>query len=392
MFMTRILLAVMVAAVLAGCASLGEATTSVVDRIKNGGERAEEPDKEDGGYGEPERIVIGETASTPEAAPERRAPDGESRRPDFTRVDDMARSVPESEEQSVQSLAAYFRYQVQDDLELARAIFIWLTDNIAYDTEAYFAGTGAVYAPESVLRKRKSVCEGYARLYKAIGEAAGLVVEQVTGYAKGYGYATGSPIRGTNHAWNRVLIGEEWLLIDATWGAGSVNGRTFVRRFNEFYFGPNPKALIFSHLPTDAGRQQLDHPVAPSEFSAFPEIPEELFVLGLDPDPVLEALRGGEQYFPPRAYAPPGLEKTSIQAVEIPWDGRLSRGREYRFALEIDPPAPAAVVNGNDWTPMEYDGTIASAVVTPRRGDLGIAVKPSADEERYAYVIQWEVE
>ena len=115
-------------------------------------------------------------------------------------------------------------------------------------------------------------------------------------------------------------------------------------------------------------------------------------MLGLDPKPVLEALQTGKPYSPPNAYAPPGLEETSIRAVEIPWDGRLSRGREYRFALEINPPLPVAVVNGKQWTAMEYEGSVASAVVTPTRGDLGIAVQPSPSEERYAYVIQWEVE
>lgn len=214
----------------------------------------------------------------------------------------------------------------------------------------------------------------------------------MTGYAKGYGHVTGSPIRGTNHAWNRVLVGDEWLFIDTTWGAGSVNGRTFERRFNNFYFDPDPEALIFSHLPTKPALQHLAQPVGPAQFSTFPEIPEELFVLGLDPKPVLEALKNGESYSPPNAYSPPGLEETSIQAVEIPWDGKLSPGNEYRFALDFDPPLPVAVVNGNEWTPMEYKGSVASAVVTPAHGNLGIAVQPSPSEERYAYLIEWEVQ
>lgn len=387
--MVKLLILIVTIVIVSGCASVSEVTNDLIDSIIGEKEDQEHP----AGYGEAERISVGSPVSSETVL--RSDPfidSADTSDHDFSRIDAVARSVPESEEQSVASLSAYFRYKAENEMELARAIFVWLTDNIAYDAESFFRGGGSVYQPESVLRSRKAVCEGYARLYEAIAAESGLLVEVVTGYAKGYGHVQGSPINQSNHAWNRVLVEDEWLLVDATWGAGHLDGRAFRPRFNPFFFAPQPEALIFSHYPSDPDRQHLLSPVSTREFSAFPKISEELFTFGLDPRLPLRALRAGEPYTPPRAFSGDQLGDVQIKAVEIPWQGELEAGREYRLEIEIKPPLPAAVINGREWTFMEYEEAIASAVVTPERGELGIAVQPSAADDRYTYVIMWEVE
>ncbi|KAA8570576.1 hypothetical protein EYC84_002837 [Monilinia fructicola] len=93
----------------------------------------------------------------------------------------------------------------------ARAIFVWLHHNIAYDTGAFFGN----------------------RDFEAI---------VVTGHGKGFGYIPlkpGEPCPPPNpggHAWNAVRIdGGEWKLIDACWGSGQFRHQTFPADKSHFF-------------------------------------------------------------------------------------------------------------------------------------------------------------
>ena len=55
-----------------------------------------------------------------------------------------------------------------------------------------------------------AVCNGYAQAFQLLAEGSGIASVVVTGDANG-GVTTGA------HAWNRVLIDGEWLVVDTTW-------------------------------------------------------------------------------------------------------------------------------------------------------------------------------
>jgi hypothetical protein len=313
-------------------------------------------------------------------------------RGDFGRIDGIARTVPSEHERSVGTLSAYLREHSRSQWELTRAVYIWMTAEIAYDTDSYFSGRRSTYDAAGVLRTRMSVCEGYSRLFLAIGRAAGLTVEQVTGYAKGYGHRTGQAVTGTNHAWNRVEIGGEWYLFDSTWGAGHVDGRRFVRSYDEFFFAPKPAEFIFSHLPVDPAHQYLAEPVGAAAFSRLPEIEESLFLMGLNAEALLRHIQRGGEYVAPQGYSAARVGLRSVRAIDIPWDGRLRAGETYRFEFELDPILPAAIIHNGQFTYMESNGGVVSAVIRPRRGSLAFAVQPDASRRSYHYVMEWRVE
>lgn len=54
------------------------------------------------------------------------------------------------------------------------------------------------------------------------------------GHSKGIGYRQGRSLSGvkSDHLWNAVLLGRQWFLLDACWGAGRVDmeRQCFVRR------------------------------------------------------------------------------------------------------------------------------------------------------------------
>jgi hypothetical protein len=200
----------------------------------------------------------------------------------YAAADAHADAAPARAEQSVPALAAYLAQAGPDDLTRARALFRWVTRHIEYDVAGFRTANYGDLSPEGVLRRRASVCEGYAHLTEALGAAMRLQVEVVNGWSKGYGYRPGQRFDGpTNHTWNAVRIDGQWRLMDPTWGAGYLDERMqFVRRFQEHYFLTAPDAFVFDHLPQDPRWQLLERPVTAVEYANLVYLRPMFFVAG----------------------------------------------------------------------------------------------------------------
>ncbi|KAJ3082878.1 hypothetical protein HK102_001408, partial [Quaeritorhiza haematococci] len=105
----------------------------------------------------------------------------------------------------------------------------------------------------------------------------GLEVEVVHGFARGVGTEPGDLAmtktkdgKPTGHAWNAVKVDGEWRFIDATWGAGNVDGRNFKRSFTPYYFLTPPNRFITSHFPADPAQQHLVPRLSEAEFMSLP--------------------------------------------------------------------------------------------------------------------------
>lgn len=175
---------------------------------------------------------------------------------DFSDVDEHAARFPRQYVSSLDELADNLTGPFTYETEKARAIFTWLHHNIQYDTQSFFAGTVKPATPESTLSSGLAVCDGYAGLFVYLAERAGLTVYKVSGHGKGFGYREllpGEPVpqMSHNHAWNCVLMDGEWRLIDATWGAGAVNGSTYDQRFDPSWFSSTPAEFGRRHFPSD---------------------------------------------------------------------------------------------------------------------------------------------
>ncbi len=144
-------------------------------------------------------------------------------------------SAPKDVEQNLLSLTNYLVSPFKSEKDKIRSIFRWITDNIEYDIHAYLNKSFSAVDPEEVLKKRKCVCEGYARLFKRMTNIAGFESDLVGGNSKGYNYEIGKLFSDKNsHAWNAVKIDGQWRLLDATWGAGYIDkNKRFVRSFNK---------------------------------------------------------------------------------------------------------------------------------------------------------------
>ena len=204
----------------------------------------------------------------------------------FSSIDAKASNV---DADSPDTLSCLLTSPYTTELEKVRSIFYWITDHISYNTIRYqpqpvmYNDDGAeseydvdsVFRPLNervariVLKRRYSLCDGYARLFKALCDYAGIKSEVITGYAR---TNMGSNQFRCNHKWNAVMIDSNWYLLDATWASGYLNytGSNFIKDYNDYYFLTPPKYFVQDHYPDDIRWTLLDDPPALAEFKHSP--------------------------------------------------------------------------------------------------------------------------
>lgn len=220
---------------------------------------------------------------------------------DFKAVDQYVRSL----DMGSQSLKAFTRGPLIEesatDIEKVRAIYIWLTDNIAYDCYAYknnkpirirYRSERELREKEAALdqqqirktlRSKKGICGDYALLFNEMCGFLGIEAKKVSGYVKVHHSQIGKLPSGTNHAWNAFKVDGRWYLVDATWGAGYTNPE--VTRFKKFYrdeyFMMPPEDMVKDHFPDDDRWQLLRDPISKRAFADQPIYHINYWALGI---------------------------------------------------------------------------------------------------------------
>lgn len=185
--------------------------------------------------------------------------------------------------QNYKSLTAHITSGCNGKYEKIRAIYQWICEHIAYDTSY------KVRNPDECLRKQKGVCQAYCGLFYLLAKEAGIRVEALDGKPKDQtGY-----VNPSGHGWLFAYTQEErGILLDPTWGAGSVEDGQFVTSENIWlWFNVAPEWMILSHLPDDATCQLLEKPVTEQEFLAFPPANTAWLEYGLDARKLFEKIR-----------------------------------------------------------------------------------------------------
>ncbi|RPA86594.1 hypothetical protein BJ508DRAFT_317011 [Ascobolus immersus RN42] len=190
-------------------------------------------------------------------------PDAHAARPEFDRM----RAT------SISGLALSLTEPFSDTIDKARVIFTWLHHNVAYDADGFFARNIGPQGPENTMRTGLAVCDGYAQLYKALANAAGLKCEKVSGFGAGFGFTDKNlPSEyKSNHAWNAILFPEPhgWHLIDSCWGAGVLgHDQKYCKKFNPSQFISSPKDFGKRHFPGEARWQCILNPISYAQFAS----------------------------------------------------------------------------------------------------------------------------
>lgn len=291
--------------------------------------------------------------------------------PLYARIDAYALNAPASATHSVDTLAAYLEQSAQNDREKARAVYRWITANIAYDVQGLLSGNYGDLSAEGVLQHRKSICHGYATLFQELAETMGLSVEFIGGVSKGYGYVPGTDIGVEDHAWNAVQLDGTWYLIDSTWGAGYIgDDGNYIPKFNEHYFLTKPEHFIYDHFPEDVQWQLLDQPISRQTYDQLVYLKSGFFRYEL-------ALKSHTQ----NTIRTKGRMRVSISVPpEVLMTARLE---------QTDTKLPASLTFS-----QPIAGTYTISVIPPQAGtyQLKLFAKYRADSGDYEWVAEYSVE
>ena len=268
--------------------------------------------------------------------------------------------APRSESRDAERLAHYLCDGLSTDREKANAIYNWITHNIRYDIKAFVKGDLKHDRADRTLRRRKSVCEGYAYLFTEMGRAAGLQTVTVEGYARDWIFDNGDKLYVPRHIWNAVMIDGAWHLVDPTWGAGgSLQSPGWLRRqmnrlsknpvqsgklrfvfnYDTSYFLQDPEQFRIVHLPTDPIWQLTDTLMPASVFEAgrgavirFNEISEPAQQKGLlwdaaDHNELMRTYAYAERAYAynPRYFVPMALREQVDAEIQIQLGDSLNK-------------------------------------------------------------------
>ncbi len=183
----------------------------------------------------------------------------------FKELDERSRTFKKKEFDTPEALAMALCAGLTSDRDKARAIFVWIAENITYhrtsDPSAQNKKEYHNKRIKQVYRLGKGVCMDYSLLYQRMAEAVGLTCEFIGGYAKTFSNPWES------HAWNAVYLDKKWELLDVTWGAGYRNDdRKFVQEFQPGFFCTEPRIFLLNHYPDSAKWQLMDTPISITDF------------------------------------------------------------------------------------------------------------------------------
>ncbi|MFZ9613226.1 MAG: transglutaminase domain-containing protein [Crocinitomicaceae bacterium] len=274
----------------------------------------------------------------------------------FKVIDAYMRNCPASSEKSMEDIAAYISRSARTDLEKARAVYVWVTDNISYNDWGYNNGDFGDNSAENVLQTRVAVCAGFADLFTEIAVKTGIEVITVTGYAKGYGYDEGDSFDESNHAWNAVKIEGSWRIFDATWGQGGATEDSrgklkSIKAFDETWFNVDPKHSIFTHLSEIPYQNFLAQNISLAEFERLPNVNPNLFSFGwISAEELLAQVKTKKAFNLPEIHA----LNTSFQILNAPKTKQLKIKEKVRFELSFEEDLHFFILDSfEEWTAFE---------------------------------------
>ena len=312
----------------------------------------------------------------------------------FHDIDSLAINTPSTLTIDVESVAAYLRSFCKTDLEKARAAFAWEANNIRYDDNGFNSGKVPDQSPDRVIKRHHAVCEGYANLYKALCKALGVEAVVVTGHAKAYGYRPGQKFEGKepNHAWNAVKIDGQWLLLDATWGAGHAEGErgklVSRKQYMPYFFNVDKYEFFFRHYPVDQKWTLLSESITLKQYQEMPMVFEFVFMMGFNAKDMITKYLAGTL----PAELPMSFPTThQVRLVDFPLDGTLASGTQLDLTIISDEDLQLAISNDLKKAPvmMQRSGNKYTASLTLKRGDLHIAI--GAKGTRFSDILMYKV-
>jgi transglutaminase/protease-like cytokinesis protein 3 len=178
----------------------------------------------------------------------------QNRHEDFRVVDEYVKSLGTLDTLNMGTISYIVTKKFPDNKDKARAIFDWITNNIAFDYKSAKKNDNEKNIAEDVLKFRKATSAGYAALFQDMCSVAKIRCLTVDGYLRNNVEQFTDKPETFNHTWNVVQLGtspESWFYVDPTLGSGYTDDKLtmFTKEFNDAYFFADKTIFNYQHLP-----------------------------------------------------------------------------------------------------------------------------------------------
>ncbi len=209
---------------------------------------------------------------------------------DFEKADSIALSCNNEGLDNLPQLAFKLTQDLDTDVERFRAIYKWVCTNIANDYDLYSRNKRKrvkfkndslqlklwndrfkTKIFDKLLKKKRTICTGYAYLVQELSKLANLDCRMVHGYGK-TSMTTIEAEDPPNHTWNAIKLNGKWYLCDPTWASGIPDPDTniFTFNYNDGYFLAHPELFAINHFPLESRWSLTD---TETSFEAFLDTP-----------------------------------------------------------------------------------------------------------------------
>lgn len=304
-------------------------------------------------------------------------------------IDELVLRIPKASTKKVETLAPQLNTIGTTDEEKAYTIYSWITHHIKYDVQIYNKNTAPNLEPETVLRTRETICDGYSNLFNALCQNVGLESEKIVGYSKANGYYEGKKFSKPDHSWNAVKYNGQWHFIESTWGAGNVNStngsRVFSFDHNTYWFNTPPAQFAMTHFPEDTKWLLLDQNIALTDFQVWPKIESELLQFHVSPDSICNEVMNKKITSQMKVYNNP----KEVKFVQIPMQKKLNNGESYTFHFTSAIAQQITLRDGNERIPVPRIGNDFMLDYTPKSKKLEVLVSDANPNSRISVVLEY---
>lgn len=142
---------------------------------------------------------------------------------------------------------------LSDNGQKARAIYVWIANNIAADPKTSKNFDQKNILPEQVILLRKSNSKGFANLYQEMASQANIRCLVVEGFKRKTIADINDVYDAPNYAYNVVQLGkspEQWYYVDAFAAAGTLDGKytSFTKKYSPLYFFTDKNTFNLDHI------------------------------------------------------------------------------------------------------------------------------------------------
>ncbi|MBW4623468.1 MAG: hypothetical protein KME17_29435 [Cyanosarcina radialis HA8281-LM2] len=195
-------------------------------------------------------------------------------------------NMPSDVETSIKSVAEYIAKREPDPYLRVKALHDYVISRVTYDLDVLKSGIRPSQNAETVFATHKGVCEGYAKLFMALGKEIGIDIVYVKGKVRRdlapidlispALRAVNSGYDWTLHAWNAIKILDNWYLVDTTW-----DDSESATDYKADYLLPPPQVMAIGHFPNESAWQLLERPKSYDAFEKQPILEPEFFARNL---------------------------------------------------------------------------------------------------------------